>query len=85
MKLSKISRDTKSCKTALPYYLKGGQAAIFALHGCLGDRFQIWPHNIHCLFQHGSRSNLISPEEFPDGHPFLAFQLDILEVDDAVF
>jgi carboxylesterase len=36
MNLSKISRDTKSCKSALPYFLKGGSNAILALHGYNG-------------------------------------------------
>ncbi len=36
MNLSKISSDTKCCKTALPFFLKGGATAILAVHGYNG-------------------------------------------------
>lgn len=36
MNLSKVNRNTKSCKTALPYFLKGGSTAILAVHGYNG-------------------------------------------------
>ena len=36
MNFSKINNDTKSCKTALPYFFKGGSTAILAVHGYNG-------------------------------------------------
>ncbi|MBN1382586.1 MAG: alpha/beta fold hydrolase [Deltaproteobacteria bacterium] len=36
MNLSKISRDTKSRRSALPYFLPGGAEAILAVHGYNG-------------------------------------------------
>lgn len=36
MNLSKINRDTRSCKSALPCFLQGGSTAILAVHGYNG-------------------------------------------------
>jgi carboxylesterase len=41
MNLSKINMDTKTCPSALPYFIPGGPLAILALHGYNG-----YPHDL---------------------------------------